>query len=202
MNDLGGTLMNESISRAAGASHGQEMPPELMEEAIRAAGRVAAAADDAVRHAAGRSRRRVVRRAAARRAAQPAGRHGAPAPPEASSSARALPSPEDARVARLATVDPQRPAARRPDLLRARRRHALHGCRREAEAHAPRSSASANIEANPHVEVLIDHYEDDWSRLWWVRLRGHGADRGRSARRGAARRQVPAVRASGRPPDR
>jgi FO synthase len=38
-NDLGGTLMNESISRAAGASHGQEMPPELMEEAIRAAGR-------------------------------------------------------------------------------------------------------------------------------------------------------------------
>ena len=29
-----------------------------------------------------------------------------------------------------------------------------------------------NIEANPHVEVLIDHYEDDWSRLWWVRLRG------------------------------
>ncbi len=38
-NDLGGTLMNESISRAAGASHGQEMPPEAMEELIRAAGR-------------------------------------------------------------------------------------------------------------------------------------------------------------------
>jgi FO synthase len=39
VNDLGGTLMNESISRAAGASHGQELPPEQMEEAIRAAGR-------------------------------------------------------------------------------------------------------------------------------------------------------------------
>jgi FO synthase len=39
-NDLGGTLMNESISRAAGASHGQEMPPERMEAAIRAIGRV------------------------------------------------------------------------------------------------------------------------------------------------------------------
>ena len=38
-NDLGGTLMNESISRAAGASHGQEMPPERMEDAIRAIGR-------------------------------------------------------------------------------------------------------------------------------------------------------------------
>ncbi len=38
-NDFGGTLMNESISRAAGASHGQEMPPEQMEAAIRAIGR-------------------------------------------------------------------------------------------------------------------------------------------------------------------
>jgi FO synthase len=38
-NDLGGTLMNESISRAAGADHGQEMPPEGMEAAIRAIGR-------------------------------------------------------------------------------------------------------------------------------------------------------------------
>ena len=29
-----------------------------------------------------------------------------------------------------------------------------------------------DIAADPRVEVLIDHYEDDWSRLWWVRLRG------------------------------
>ncbi|MDJ0928297.1 MAG: 5-amino-6-(D-ribitylamino)uracil--L-tyrosine 4-hydroxyphenyl transferase CofH [Gammaproteobacteria bacterium] len=35
-NDLGGTLMNESISRAAGASHGQEMPPLEMERLIKA----------------------------------------------------------------------------------------------------------------------------------------------------------------------
>jgi FO synthase len=39
VNDLGGTLMNESISRAAGSQHGQEMPPERMEELTRAAGR-------------------------------------------------------------------------------------------------------------------------------------------------------------------
>jgi FO synthase len=38
-NDLGGTLMNESISRAAGASFGQEMPPEEMERLIRSLGR-------------------------------------------------------------------------------------------------------------------------------------------------------------------
>jgi len=38
-NDLGGTLMNESISRAAGTEHGQELPPAEMEAIIRAAGR-------------------------------------------------------------------------------------------------------------------------------------------------------------------
>ena len=40
VNDLGGTLMNESISRAAGSEWGQEMPPEAMEALIRSAGRV------------------------------------------------------------------------------------------------------------------------------------------------------------------
>lgn len=41
-NDLGGTLMNESISRAAGALYGQEITPEEMVRIIRAAGRVPA----------------------------------------------------------------------------------------------------------------------------------------------------------------
>jgi FO synthase len=39
VNDLGGTLMNESISRAAGSEWGQELPPERMEALIRWAGR-------------------------------------------------------------------------------------------------------------------------------------------------------------------
>ena len=39
VNDLGGTLMNESITRAAGAEHGQETSPEQMLDMIRAAGR-------------------------------------------------------------------------------------------------------------------------------------------------------------------
>ncbi|HUP71496.1 MAG TPA: TIGR03668 family PPOX class F420-dependent oxidoreductase [Acidimicrobiales bacterium] len=29
-----------------------------------------------------------------------------------------------------------------------------------------------NIERDPRVTVLIDHYDDDWASLWWVRLRG------------------------------
>jgi PPOX class probable F420-dependent enzyme len=29
-----------------------------------------------------------------------------------------------------------------------------------------------NIAANPAVSVLVDHYEDDWAKLWWVRVDG------------------------------
>ena len=39
-NDLGGTLMNESISRAAGTCHGQEMAPRQMDELIASCGRI------------------------------------------------------------------------------------------------------------------------------------------------------------------
>ncbi len=39
VNDLGGTLMNESITRAAGTLHGQEFPPDHMEAIIRGSGR-------------------------------------------------------------------------------------------------------------------------------------------------------------------
>jgi FO synthase len=39
VNDLGGTLMNESISRAAGAAHGQELTPAAMSQLIRSKGR-------------------------------------------------------------------------------------------------------------------------------------------------------------------
>jgi FO synthase len=39
VNDLGGTLMNETISRSAGASHGQELAPAGMEAWIKEAGR-------------------------------------------------------------------------------------------------------------------------------------------------------------------
>lgn len=30
----------------------------------------------------------------------------------------------------------------------------------------------ANINRNPNVSLLADHYEEDWSRLWWVRVDG------------------------------
>jgi PPOX class probable F420-dependent enzyme len=30
----------------------------------------------------------------------------------------------------------------------------------------------ANIEANPRVSMLVDHYDEDWTQLWWVRADG------------------------------
>jgi PPOX class probable F420-dependent enzyme len=42
--------------------------------------------------------------------------------------------------------------------------------------HKPKKSTDLkrlrNIAANPNVSVLVDHYEADWSRLWWVRCDG------------------------------
>jgi PPOX class probable F420-dependent enzyme len=29
-----------------------------------------------------------------------------------------------------------------------------------------------NVRAHPQVALLVDHYDDDWSRLWWVRVDG------------------------------
>jgi PPOX class probable F420-dependent enzyme len=42
--------------------------------------------------------------------------------------------------------------------------------------HKPKSTRRlqrlANIERDPRVTLLADHYDDDWSRLWWCRLDG------------------------------
>ncbi|WP_374970821.1 TIGR03668 family PPOX class F420-dependent oxidoreductase [Terrabacter sp. BE26] len=43
----------------------------------------------------------------------------------------------------------------------------------------PKSTRSlqrlANVEANPAATLLVDHFEDDWTRLWWVRVDGRAA---------------------------
>lgn len=55
--------------------------------------------------------------------------------------------------------------------------------------HKPKSTRDLkrlrNIAGQPKVSVLIDHYDEDWTHLWWVRLDGRarvvdGAGRGRS----------------------
>jgi PPOX class probable F420-dependent enzyme len=82
-----------------------------------------------------------------------------------------LPSPEDEPVARLATVG----ADGRPHVVPicfAIEGDTLYTAVDGKPKRTRRLKRLANIETNPWVEVLIDHYEDDWSRLWWVRLRG------------------------------
>jgi PPOX class probable F420-dependent enzyme len=32
-----------------------------------------------------------------------------------------------------------------------------------------------NVRVEPRCALLVDHYEDDWSRLWWVRADGTAA---------------------------
>ena len=32
----------------------------------------------------------------------------------------------------------------------------------------------ANVRAEPRCALLVDHYDDDWRRLWWVRADGDG----------------------------
>ncbi|AKN15581.1 hypothetical protein MHAE_12418 [Mycobacterium haemophilum DSM 44634] len=36
----------------------------------------------------------------------------------------------------------------------------------------PRLRRLTNIENNPQVSLLVDHYTDDWTQLWWVRVDG------------------------------
>jgi PPOX class probable F420-dependent enzyme len=43
-----------------------------------------------------------------------------------------------------------------------------------------------NARARPDVTILVDHYDEDWDRLWWIRVRGrarvldHGDERERA----------------------
>lgn len=78
-----------------------------------------------------------------------------------------------ARVARLATVG----ADRGPHLVPIC--FALAGdVVYSAVDHKPKRSTRlrrlANVESTPEVCVLVDAYDEDWSRLWWVRLDGRG----------------------------
>ena len=45
-----------------------------------------------------------------------------------------------------------------------------------------------NARERPDVTVLVDHYEHDWTRLWWLRLRGRARvlDGGEEAERALA----------------
>ena len=76
-----------------------------------------------------------------------------------------------ARVARLATTDPDG----RPHLVPIV--FALDGDTLYSAVDRKRKRSSKlrrieNARARPDVTILVDHYDEDWSGLWWIRLRG------------------------------
>jgi PPOX class probable F420-dependent enzyme len=45
--------------------------------------------------------------------------------------------------------------------------------------HKPKTTTALarlrNVRTHPEVTVLVDHYDDDWAELWWVRGRGRAS---------------------------
>jgi PPOX class probable F420-dependent enzyme len=80
----------------------------------------------------------------------------------------------DARVARLATIDPDG----RPHVvpivfvLDGDTVYSAVDAKPKRSRHLRRA---ANVRDRPEaVTLLVDHYDEDWAGLWWVRLRGRG----------------------------
>jgi PPOX class probable F420-dependent enzyme len=76
-----------------------------------------------------------------------------------------------ARVARLATLR----ADGRPHLVPicfTLESETLYSAVDEKPKRSKRLQRLENIRRRSDVAVLVDHYEEDWSRLWWVRLDG------------------------------
>ncbi|CAM4001460.1 TIGR03668 family PPOX class F420-dependent oxidoreductase [Kibdelosporangium persicum] len=78
---------------------------------------------------------------------------------------------DDARVARLATVDADGQPHIVPVTFAARGDTVVI-----AVDHKPKSTRDLkrlrNIRANEKVSLLVDHYAEDWSELWWIRADG------------------------------
>jgi PPOX class probable F420-dependent enzyme len=77
-----------------------------------------------------------------------------------------------ARSARVATIDPDG----RPNLVPivfVLEGDTLYSSVDAKPKESPELRRLANVRARPEgIAVLIDHYEEDWPELWWVRLRG------------------------------
>ena len=83
---------------------------------------------------------------------------------------------ESARVARLATVDPQGAPHMIPVCFVFDGSVLYSGIDRKPKRTAPRHLARlANIEVTPKVAFLIDEYDEEWERLWYVLIRGSAA---------------------------
>jgi PPOX class probable F420-dependent enzyme len=78
----------------------------------------------------------------------------------------------DARVARLATVRPEGAPHVVPVTFALVDDDRLVTAVDAKPKTTQRLQRLANVEAEPRVGLLVDHYDEDWQQLWWVRLDG------------------------------
>lgn len=76
-----------------------------------------------------------------------------------------------ARVARLATLEPDGRAHLVP-ICFALERDTLYSAVDGKPKRSRDLRRLRNVRERPVATVLVDHYEEDWERLWWARLRG------------------------------
>ncbi|WP_433203192.1 TIGR03668 family PPOX class F420-dependent oxidoreductase [Dactylosporangium sp. CS-047395] len=80
-----------------------------------------------------------------------------------------------ARVARMATATPDGRPHLVPIVFALDADTIYHGVDAKPKRHTALRRL-ANLAANPRAAVLVDHYDDDWSQLWWVRADGGARD--------------------------
>jgi PPOX class probable F420-dependent enzyme len=82
----------------------------------------------------------------------------------------------DARVGRLATVDNHGRPHAVPICFTLVDETLISPLDEKAQTVGPRALRRVqNIEANPHVAVVVDRYVEDWSQLGWVQIRGRAS---------------------------
>jgi PPOX class probable F420-dependent enzyme len=77
----------------------------------------------------------------------------------------------EARVGRLATVRPDGTPHLVPICFAVVGDTVVSGVDEKPKA-TPNLQRLVNLRANPAVSLLVDHYEEEWSRVWWARLDG------------------------------
>jgi PPOX class probable F420-dependent enzyme len=79
----------------------------------------------------------------------------------------------EARVGRLATIDPDGGPNLVPFVF-ALERDTLYSSVDEKPKRTRQLQRLENLRRDPRFTVLVDHYEEDWPAVWWVRLKGRG----------------------------
>ncbi|MDQ4026904.1 MAG: TIGR03668 family PPOX class F420-dependent oxidoreductase [Actinomycetota bacterium] len=76
----------------------------------------------------------------------------------------------EARVARVGTIDEHGRAHLVP-IVFVLHRDTLYSA---TDAGSRPAKRLRNLKADPRVSVVVDDYDEDWSKVWWVRLAGRG----------------------------